>query len=93
MLSHFSSTERRLDPQSSHALRRFGIIVLFMVVWSLAARPQEPLLALTVMTSAAVAMECLLGVLRRDRFNAAVLNHWDSACAFFAINCLLHGVT
>ena len=88
----FSSTERGLDPQSSHALRRFGIILLFMLAWSVAARPQDPLQALLVMTSAAVAMECLFGVLRRERFNGAVLNHWDSACAFLAVNCLLRGV-
>jgi len=89
MPPQFSSTERSLDPQSSHTLRRFAIIILFMLAWSVAARPQDPLQALMVMTSAAIAMECLLGALRRERFNAVVLNHWDSACAFFAVNCLL----
>ena len=88
----YSSTERGLDPQSSHALRRFAIILMFMLAWSVAARPQDLLQALLVMTLAAVAMECLLAALRRERFNGSALNHWDSACAFLAVNCLLRGV-
>ena len=86
------SRGRALDPQSSHALRRFGIILLFMAAWSLAARPQEPLQALTVMTSTAAALECLLAALRRERFNAPVLNHWDGACGFLAVACLVRGL-
>jgi len=86
------SRPRALDPQSSRALRRFGILLFFMAAWSLAARPQEPLQALTVMTTAATAMECLLAALRRERFNAVVLNHWDGACGFLAIACLVRGL-
>ena len=86
------TTRRTLDPQSSHALRRFVILVLFMVVWALASRPQEPLQALAVMTSAATLMECLFAAMRRERFNAAVLNHWDGACGFLAISCFVRGL-
>ncbi|HVM77396.1 MAG TPA: hypothetical protein VMU06_00155 [Stellaceae bacterium] len=86
------STRRTLDPHSSHALRRFVILLLFMAAWSLAARPQEPLQALTVMASAAAVLECLLAALRRERFNAAALNHWDGACGFLAIACLSRGL-
>jgi membrane glycosyltransferase len=81
------SAHRALDPQSSHALRRFCILVLFMLVWSLAARSQEPLHTLTLMMSAATILECLLAVLHRERFNAAALNHWDGAFGFLGIAC------
>jgi len=82
------SARRALDPQSSHALRRFGILVLFMLAWSAVARPQDPLHALVLMMSTATILECLFALLRRERFNAAALNHWDGACGFLAIACL-----
>ena len=87
------SARRGLDPQSAHVLRRFVVLLGFMVVWSFAARPQNPLHSLMLMTSAATAIDCLIAALRRERFNAAVLNYWDSACGFFTISSLVMGVT
>ena len=81
-----------LDPQSGHVLRRFVILCAFMVLWSVAASPQHPLQGMVLMSSAAAAMDGLIAMLRKDGFNAAVLNYWDSTCAFFAINCLVRGV-
>jgi len=92
-MSRGLTARRALDPQSSHAVRRFGILVLFMLVWSLAARPQEPLRALALMMFTATFLEFVLAALRRERFNAAVLNHWDAACGFLAIACLAWSLT
>jgi hypothetical protein len=81
-----------LDPQSGQVLRRFVVVSGFMLLWSVAASPQHPLQAMVLMSSVAAAMDGLIATLRKDRFNATVLNYWDSTCAFFAINCLMRGV-
>jgi hypothetical protein len=87
-----SQARASLDPQSGHVLRRFLVLFAFMALWSVAASPQHPLQAMVLMSSAAAAMDGLIAMLRKDAFNGAVLNYWDSTCAFFAINCLVRGV-
>jgi len=82
-----------LDPQSSHVLRRFALVLAFMTLWAIAASPQHPLEALVLMSAVAAAMDGLIALLRRDGINAAVLNYWDSTCGFFAVNCLMRGLT
>ncbi|MGO8865650.1 MAG: hypothetical protein ACLQME_04030 [Alphaproteobacteria bacterium] len=83
-----------LDPQSSHVLRRFVIVLAFMLAWAIAASPQHPLEALVLMSAAVAAvMDGVIALLRRDGVNAAVLNYWDSTCGFFAVNCLMRGLT
>jgi len=87
-----SSAGRSLDPYSSHTLRRFVILLAFMTLWAVLSRAPDPLQVLLPMTSVVAAMDSVIAVLRRDRFNAAVLNHWDSAIAFFGLNCLIRGL-
>ncbi|MFI5024833.1 MAG: hypothetical protein ACHQRJ_24695 [Alphaproteobacteria bacterium] len=82
-----------LDPLSRHVLRRFVIVLAFMLLWAIAASPQHPLQALVLMSAVAAAMDGLIALLRRDGINAAVLNYWDSTCGFFAVNCLMRGLT
>jgi len=81
-----------LDPQSSHVLRRFVIVFAFMVLWSIALEPRDPIRGMVLMSSVAAAMDGLIAMLRKDAFNAAVLTYWDSTCAFFAVNCLVRGI-
>jgi len=83
------SARLALDPQSSHVLRRFVVVLGFMVLWAVAIEPQQPIRGLLLMSAVAAAMDGLLAALRRDAFNGAVLTYWDSTCAFFAINCLM----
>jgi len=82
-----------LDPQSSHVLRRFLIVLAFMLLWAIVASPQHALETLVLMSAVAAAMDALIALLRRDGVNAAVLNYWDSTCGFFAVNCLMRGLT
>ena len=86
-------TRLSLDPESSLMLRRFAIALTAMVVWAVAINPQYPLRTLLLMTSVAAAVHAFIAMLRRDPFNAAALNYWDSTCGFFAINCLMRGLT
>ncbi|MFI4988569.1 MAG: hypothetical protein ACHQF3_14120 [Alphaproteobacteria bacterium] len=81
-----------LDPQSSHVLRRFALVLAFMTLWAIAVSPQHLLQMLAPMSFIAAAMDGVIAVLRKDGINAAVLNYWDSTCGFFAVNCLMRGL-
>ena len=81
-----------LDPQSRAMLRRFVFVLAVMVIWAVVVSPQYPFQALLIMTTIATAMDGFVALLRRDRFNAAVLNFWDSTCGFLAISCLACGL-
>ena len=88
-----NSSRLGLDPQSRGMLRRFVFVLAIMVVWAVVVSPQYPLSALLLMTTIATALDGLVALLRRDRFNAAALNFWDSTCGFLAISCLARGLT
>jgi len=87
-----SSARLALDPQSSHVLRRFAIVFSFMVLWSIAIEPRDPIKGMALMSAAAAAMDGLIAMLRKDVFNGPVLTYWDSTCAFFAVSCLVRGI-
>ena len=86
------SARLALDSQSSHVLRRFIIVFGFMVLWSVAIEPRDPIRGMVLMSAAAAAMDGLIAVLRKDVFNGPALTYWDSTCAFFAVNCLVRGI-
>jgi hypothetical protein len=74
-------------------IRRFVILLALVVLWAFTLNSEQPMLGLSAMTFIATCIEVFHACLRREGFNGASLNHWDTAMAFIGLSCLARGLS
>jgi hypothetical protein len=81
-----------LDIASRQLVHRFIILLALLILWAVALNAERPVVALATVTFVAAGIEMFHACLRREPFNGASLNHWDSATAFLGLSCLARGL-
>lgn len=82
-----------LDLASRQLVHRFIVLLALLILWAFALNAEHAIAALATMTFVAAGIEVFHAALRREPFNGASLNHWDSATAFMGLSCLARGLT
>jgi hypothetical protein len=83
----------RLDLASHQMIRRFVILLALVMLWAFTLNSEHPMLALSAMTFIATGIEVFHACLRREGFNGASLNHWDTAIGFMGLSSLARGLS
>lgn len=73
-----------IDPQSRHAVKRFGLKLGLLVLFAVAqlGTPWGPVKALQIMASGSAAMSAGLAILFRQQLRGQMFSYWDEALIF-----------